>query len=107
MATLMGILIAIAGIVSLVCWIMILIKIFNESIGLGILGIICGLFAFVYGWVKVKEYNCKNVMMAWTAAFIVTIVANALGGAAVVRSVIGMAEESGGITEVEWSTETE
>jgi hypothetical protein len=58
------------GIVSLVCWIMTLIPIFKENVGLGILGIICGLFAFIYGWVKVKEYNNKKVMIVWSIAMV-------------------------------------
>lgn len=81
MATLMGVLMGLAGIVSLVCWIMVLIKIFKENIGLGILGIFCGIFTFVYGWVKVSQYNIKNVMMAWTIALVVLILSQALGGA--------------------------
>lgn len=77
----MGVLMGLAGIVSLVCWIMVLIKIFKENIGLGILGIFCGIFTFVYGWVKVSQYNIKNVMMAWTIALVVLILSQALGGA--------------------------
>lgn len=101
MESLMGIVLAVAGIVSLVCWIMILIKIFRESIGLGILGIICGLFAFIYGWVKVKEYDCKNIMLAWTVAAIVSIVANVLGGAVLFKGIMDGMQDSGGYTEVE------
>lgn len=53
-------------IVSLVCWIKTLINIFKENVGLGILGLICGIFAYIYGWVKCKEYNNKKVMLVWT-----------------------------------------
>jgi len=73
-ATLLWLLIVACGIVSVVCWVMVLIKIFKENVGLGILGIICGLFAFIYGWVKVKEYDIKKVMLWWTVAFAATIV---------------------------------
>ena len=85
---LMSIVLIAAGVVSLVCWIMVLIKIFKENVGLGILGILCGLFTFIYGWVKVKEYNCKNVMLAWTAAFIVTIIAQVMGGAVLFQQIM-------------------
>jgi len=81
LTTLMSVLMGVAGIVSLVCWIMVLIKIFKENIGLGILGIFCGIFAFIYGWVKVKQYNIKNVMVAWTVALLVMILAQMMGGA--------------------------
>lgn len=53
---------------------MTLIKIFKESVGLGILGIVCSLFAFIYGWVKCKEYDNKNVMIVWTLVTIVIII---------------------------------
>lgn len=96
MESVMGIVLVAAGIVSLVCWIMIEIKIFKESIGLGILGILCGLFAFIYGWVKVKEYDCKKIMLAWTVAMVVSILANVLGGAALVKSFTDLSEQSGG-----------
>ncbi len=59
---------------SLVCWIMTLISMFNrEKIILGILGILCPLWAFIWGWMKVKETQQKTLMMAWTALIIVGI----------------------------------
>ncbi len=79
MTTLMSVLAVAAAVVSLVCWIMVLIKIFKDNVGLGILGIVCNLFAFIYGWVKVKEYNIKNVMLAWTVAYVIFVIAYALG----------------------------
>lgn len=92
MEVLMTVLLAASGIVSLVCWIMILVRIFKENVGLGILGIICGLFAFIYGWVKVKEYDAKNIMLAWTIAWIVAIIANALGAGAIAREIMSLTE---------------
>ncbi len=65
-----------ASAVSLVCWIMVLIKLFDEGVLQGILGIICGLWAFVWGWMNVGPNNQKNVMIAWTIALIVSIAAN-------------------------------
>jgi hypothetical protein len=66
-----GILALACGIVSFVCWIIVLVKIFQAGeVGLGIVGIICGIFAFIYGWVKVDEYNIRQVMLIWTAAAI-------------------------------------
>jgi hypothetical protein len=80
-------------IVSLVCWIMVLIKIFKQNVGLGILGIICGLFTFIYGWVKVKEFECKNVMVAWTIAIVVAIIAQVLGGAVMFQMIMQQASQ--------------
>ncbi len=73
MSVLLMVLLAACGIGSLVCWIIVLIKIFGESVGLGILGIVCGLFAFIYGWVKCAEYGIQKVMFVWTAFFGVSI----------------------------------
>ncbi len=72
-----------AGIVSLVCWIMTLIKMFgspNGGTGKGIVGIICGLYALIWGWQFVEETKAKNVMIAWTIAIVVGVAANMAGG---------------------------
>ena len=82
------ILLGVVGIVMLVCWLMTLIKIFKQSIGLGILGIICGLFAFIYGWIKVGEMDHKNVMVAWTIAALVGIVLNVVYGAEIANQLL-------------------
>ena len=69
------------GLGSLVCWIIVLIKIFQESVGLGILALICPLFAFIYGWTKVGQYGIQNLMVAWTILIVVGIVLNiSMGG---------------------------
>jgi hypothetical protein len=69
------------GLVSLVCWIMTLIKIFKSNVGLGILGIVCGIFAFIYGWVKTEEYKNKKVMIVWTAAILFSLLLNIVSAA--------------------------
>jgi hypothetical protein len=59
------------GIGSLVCWIIMLVKIFQAGYTLqGVLGIICGLVAFIYGWMKSDELDAKPVMLAWTGCII-------------------------------------
>jgi hypothetical protein len=71
---LLGIIGIVFGIISLICWIMVIVKIFQEgSIGLGILAIICPLFAFIYGWVKVNEYGINNIMLVWTLCIVVNL----------------------------------
>ena len=77
----LGILAYICWIGSLVCWIIVLVKIFQDSIGLGILGILCGLFAFIYGWVKVGEDGIKKVMIVWTVLWLASIPLYALAAA--------------------------
>jgi hypothetical protein len=68
------------GLGSLVCFILVVIQMFkhNETT-IGILSIVlafCGigfLLAFIYGWIKASEWNIKNLMLAWTALVILSI----------------------------------
>jgi hypothetical protein len=78
----------VTGLVCVVCWIVTLVKIFKSSVGLGILGLVCGLFAFVYGWVKVKEHNNKVVMILWSVAMVIQLVLPLLGGMALITSLL-------------------
>jgi len=69
----------IAGIVSLVCWILTVIKAFQSgSTTNGVLSI-CGIIGFVLGWMNVKQWNHQPVMIAWTVSTLIGIVANVLG----------------------------
>jgi hypothetical protein len=84
----------ICGIVSLVCYIMVIVQMFQRGkTGLGIaclvLLLLCGLgglIAFIVGWVNVKEWGIKNIMMIWTGAIVVNLLSSvalvAMGGAA-------------------------
>ncbi|MBN2432826.1 MAG: hypothetical protein JXQ27_15235 [Acidobacteria bacterium] len=63
------------GLTMLVCWIMVLIQMFKVQGALhGILGIICSLYAFIWGWMKATELKLKNVMLAWTGALVLYII---------------------------------
>ncbi|NQT93847.1 MAG: hypothetical protein HQ559_13895 [Lentisphaerae bacterium] len=94
MDVLLQALMVIVGIISVVCWIMVLIKIFKDNVGLGILGVVCGLFAFIYGWVKVKEYAVKKIMIVWSIVFVVSLVLNALGAGAAFTQIMQQATEA-------------
>ena len=66
---------------SLVCYVMVLIKLFPAEGALkGILALICGLYAFVWGWMNAAKFNLKNIMMAWTALIVVSLVLGMMGG---------------------------
>ena len=72
MAFIVTILMILFGLVSLVCWIMVLIQMFKVQGALhGILGIICGLYAFIWGWMNANELNIKTIMIIWTVCFVV------------------------------------
>jgi hypothetical protein len=68
------------AIVSLICWIMVLIKMFPaEGVVKGVLAIICALYAFIWGWMNASKFNLKNIMLIWTVAIIVSVVLNFMG----------------------------
>jgi peptidoglycan biosynthesis protein MviN/MurJ (putative lipid II flippase) len=72
----------IAGIGSLVCFILVLVEMFRRgNTGLGIacivLALCCGiggLVAFVYGWIRHREWGLTNVMIIWTVCWILSAV---------------------------------
>lgn len=67
----MTILLALLGLVNLVLAIIVLIKLFqNEGALKGILGLICGLYTFIWGWMNANRLGIKNIMLAWTAVII-------------------------------------
>ena len=63
------------ALVAFVCWIIMLIKIFKAGETLyGVLGIFCGIVAFVYGWSKADDLDAKPIMLAWTASIIAYVI---------------------------------
>jgi hypothetical protein len=89
------------GIVSLVCYILVIVQMFQHGkTGLGIaclLLLLCGvgaLIAFVYGWMNASQWGIKNIMMIWTACIVVSILCNlafvAMGGMAAMQGMPGM-----------------
>jgi hypothetical protein len=77
MATILSLLVLVVGLASLVCWIMVLIKIFKTEGPLyGILGIICSLYALVWGWMNADKQNIRQLMMIWTGLIIVYLAAS-------------------------------
>jgi hypothetical protein len=66
---------SLGGIGSLVCLIMVLIKMFqNEQPLIAVLGILCTLWAFIWGWMKSGTLGLKNIMLLWTACIVVLII---------------------------------
>lgn len=81
MAAVFGILTLVTSLVSLVCFVLVLIKLFqSEGALLGILGILCGIYTFIWGWMKNEEQGIRQIMIYWTAAIVAGIVFNLLGG---------------------------
>lgn len=77
----LGILGMVVWLGCIVCLIMVVIKMFQDAGPLhGILGIICGLYAFIWGWMNANRLGIRNIMMIWTVLILISIVLGALGG---------------------------
>jgi hypothetical protein len=80
MGTILSILASVIGLVAFGCFIYVLIKLFqNEGTGKGILGLICGLYTLVWGWMNAAKLGIRNIMLIWTAALILAVILNVAG----------------------------
>jgi hypothetical protein len=78
-----------SSLVWVVCFIVVLIQMFQRgAAGLGIvcilLSLCCGvgsIVAFIYGWVKARQWNIMNLMIAWTVAWAICAAASAVNPA--------------------------
>ncbi|HBO45202.1 MAG TPA: hypothetical protein DD670_15000 [Planctomycetaceae bacterium] len=84
MGALLTLISALCGIGILVCFILVLVKMFqNNETTMGIVCIVttflCGigvLITFVLGWVNVGKWQIQKVMMVWTVCIVLNIVIN-------------------------------
>jgi len=73
------------GIGCLICFIIVLIKLFqNEGALKGILGLICGLYTFIWGWMNSDKLGIRNIMMIWTLLIIIQLLLNFVFGVAMI-----------------------
>jgi hypothetical protein len=70
------------SLLSFICFILVLIKQFqNAGIVHGIIGIItCGIWTFIWGWMNAGKLGIKNIMMIWTLLIVVCIIINVMFG---------------------------
>lgn len=74
------------GIGNLIIFIIVLIKLFqNEGALKGILGLICSLYTFIWGWMNASKLNIRNLMLIWTLLIVLGIICNVMGGAMMPR----------------------
>jgi len=81
--------VAIASLVSLVCFILVVIEMLQRgavpmAVTCILLSLCCGLgglVAFVYGWMRSSEWNIVQIMRIWTVAFIVDLLAGLINPA--------------------------
>ncbi|MGZ8848109.1 MAG: hypothetical protein ACXW3C_16745 [Pyrinomonadaceae bacterium] len=78
----LSILALVCSLASFICFIIVLIKQFQDGGALhGIIGIItCGIWTLIWGWMNATRLNIKNIMMIWTLLFVVCIILNVLSG---------------------------
>jgi hypothetical protein len=78
----LSILALVLSIGSFICFIMVLIKQFQEGGAVhGIIGIItCGIWTLIWGWMNAGRLNIKNLMMIWTLLIVVCIILNVVSG---------------------------
>jgi hypothetical protein len=67
---------------AFVAGIVVLVKLFQkEGVLKGILGLICMLYTYIWGWMHVKDesLNIKTWMWIWTGAILLGIILNVVG----------------------------
>ena len=70
--SLLGMLISIG---ASICFIMVIIKLFQEKgVFHGILGVVCGLYPFIWGWLNADRLGITTIMLEWTALILLAMV---------------------------------
>ncbi len=60
----LGVILQLAALVS---FILVLVKLFQTKGALhGILGLFCGIYTFIWGWMNAKSLNLMKLMLIWT-----------------------------------------
>lgn len=67
------------GLGALVAFIIVLVKLFQtEGVGKGILGLICAIYTFIWGWMKSRELGLRNIMIIWSLLIVLSIILNVI-----------------------------
>jgi hypothetical protein len=73
----MQVLAVFASAVTFGCFIFVLIKLFQAKGAIhGIIGLICALYPFIWGWQNVNHLNLKWVMWGWSFCLIFSLLLN-------------------------------
>lgn len=80
-----GVLAGVTSLVSLVCWVMTLITMAQDSekggVGHAVGGFFCGLYALIWGWQNKERHGREQLMMIWAGAMGAGVVLNVIGSA--------------------------
>jgi Flp pilus assembly protein TadD len=87
-----GLLFPVLSLISLIVFVMVLIKQFKHGGALqGIIGIItCGLWTFIWGWIKHKSLALTKIMIIWTIIQLTPFVLIGVFGAAILGEMYKM-----------------
>jgi hypothetical protein len=66
-----------AAVVSLICWVLLLVGAFKSELWKGLLGLVCGLYLVYYTIAENQDKNKWVLLLGWIAA---SVVANVLFG---------------------------
>ena len=93
-----GLLLPVLSLISLIIFIMVLIKQFKHGGALqGIIGLItCGLWTFIWGWIKHKSLALTKIMIIWTIIQLTPIVLMGVFGAAMMGEMYKLVGEIAG-----------
>lgn len=76
----LGALSALLALGWLICWIIVLIKQFKDGgVVQGIIGLICGLWTFIWGWMNASRLGIRNIMLIWSIIWLLLIILGATG----------------------------
>ena len=86
MSMLIGLLATVVGIASFICFIVVVIKQFQDAGPIhGVIGIItCGIWTLIWGWMNADRLGIKNLMLTWTGLIVLSILLQFMGGAAMI-----------------------
>jgi hypothetical protein len=78
----MLILLVLVELAYFICFILVLIKQFQTAGPIhGIIGIItCTIWTFIWGWMNAARLNIRNIMLIWTALFVLCIILSFFSG---------------------------
>ncbi len=80
-----SVLAGVTGLVSLVCWVMTLITMAQDSekggVGHAVGGFFCGLYALIWGWQNKERHGREQLMMVWAGAVVAGMVLNGVATA--------------------------
>jgi len=80
---------------SIICFIMVLIQLFKAKGALhGILGLICSLYTFIWGWINAKTLNLSKLMLIWTICLLVSMATGAVAAASAAAQIQQMQMQS-------------